>query len=291
MNARCPKLCTVRALCVVLGLLLSVASAPAGATPPGTLVVCYPGGPVNANDANPAMESMLRVVEKAGKWPPGTFTSKFTAKIDECRKLMADKKPGFAIVSLGLYLELRDSHHLLPLVQPRLQGRSVEVYRVLVGKGKFRTLQDLKGKKLGGTPLEEPEFLRRIVFRGEVNPKTHFVLKPSSQALKSLRGLTKGELDAVVVTDQQYRSLGSLPLARDLEAIYTSQEIPLLGLVADEKVTSADDRARLRDALRGMCAADEGKKLCSLFGVEGFAPVDKGSYDGVTKLWTGQGGK
>ena len=46
-----------------------LASVNANATPnPEMIVVCYPGGSVNAKDANGAMSSMLRVVERVGQW-------------------------------------------------------------------------------------------------------------------------------------------------------------------------------------------------------------------------------
>ncbi len=76
------------------------------------IVVCYPGGSVNAKDANGAMSSMLRVVERVGQWQENSFDSLFTAKLDECRKQMAEKNPKFAFTSLGLYLELRAGHNL-----------------------------------------------------------------------------------------------------------------------------------------------------------------------------------
>ena len=94
-------------LILIAGLL---ASFTANAAPnPEMIVVCYPGGSVNAKDANGAMSSMLRVVERVGQWQANSFNSLFTTKSDECRKQMAEKNPKFAITSLGLYLELRTS--------------------------------------------------------------------------------------------------------------------------------------------------------------------------------------
>jgi hypothetical protein len=49
---------------------------------PEILLVCYPGGPVSAKDANGAMSSMLRVVERVGEWETDSFASLFTTKLE-----------------------------------------------------------------------------------------------------------------------------------------------------------------------------------------------------------------
>jgi ABC-type amino acid transport substrate-binding protein len=274
---------------LLAGLSAPLAPAIAAESSPAPIVVCYPGGPINENDANGAMASMLRVVERVGQWPEHSFTPLFTAKAAECRKLLAEQKPGFAITSLGLYLEQRASHNLVPLVQPKIKGATSERYRVIVQKGKFKSLDELKGKSLGGTVLEEPEFIGRIVFAGDYEPASFFVLKPSRQAIRALRALDSGELDAVILNEQQFAGLGSLELKNPVEAVFTSDEIPLMGLAADGKATTAEERARFAKALKGMCADAEGKKLCDLFGVEAFVPVEPAVFEPMIKLWNNKG--
>jgi len=261
---------------------------PATAGEPAVIVVCYPGGPVDERDANTAMGSMLRVVERVGKWKENSLTSLFTAKAAECKNLLAEKKPNFAITSLGLYLELRSQHNLVPVVQPKIKGRSTERYRVVVEKSKFKSLDELKGKSLGGTVLEEPDFIGKIVFAGHYDPTSFFVPKPSKQAIRALRALDRGELDAVILNEQQFGGLNSLQLDNPIEAIFTSEEIPLMGVVANSKTSTADERARFAKALEGMCTDAEGKKLCDLFGVESFISGDPAIFEPMVKLWEGR---
>jgi hypothetical protein len=275
-----------RVLLALACWLAPLAASAAETHPP--LLVCYPGGAVNEQDAKGAMDALLRVVERVGQWPPNSFTSQFTVKADECRRLLDEQKPGFAITSLGLFLELRDRHNLVPVVQPRISGRVSERYRVMVQKSKFKTLDELKGKSLGGTVLEEQDFIGRIVFAGKIDPAGFFALKPTRQAVRALRALDKGELDAVLLNEQQFSALGSLALANPLEAVFTSQDIPLMGLVADGKTTTPEERARFARALEGMCADPEGKKLCDLFGVESFVAVDRAVFEPVVKQWSGK---
>jgi len=274
----------MRKTCFIIASLL--ASITANAAPnPEMIVVCYPGGLVNVKDANEAMSSMLRVVERVGQWQQNSFISLFTAKSDECRQRMAEKHPKFAITSLGLYLELRSRHNLVPVVQPKIKGLTKERYRVMVQKGKYKSLDELKGKSLGGTVLEEQSYIGKIVFAGKYDPASFFVLKKSNQAIRALRALDKGELDAVILNEQQFGGLGSLHLEKPLEAVFTSEEIPLMGVVANSTITTAEERARFSKALEGMCADTEGKKLCELFGVEAFAAVDPAVFEPMIKLW------
>jgi ABC-type phosphate/phosphonate transport system substrate-binding protein len=252
---------------------------------PDVIVVCYPGGAVNAKDANGAMNSMLRVVERVGEWQENSLNSLFTAKSDECRKLMAEKKPKFAITSLGLYLELRSRYNLVPVVQPKIKGRTSEHYRVMVRKDKYKSLDELKGKTLGGTVLDEQAFIGKIVFAGKYDPASFFVLKKSNQAIRALRALDKGELDAVILNEQQFSGLPSLHLQTPLDVLFTSEEIPLMGVVANSATTTADERVRFGKALEGMCTDTEGKKLCDLFGVESFTTVDAAVFEPMIKLW------
>jgi ABC-type phosphate/phosphonate transport system substrate-binding protein len=253
------------------------------------ILVCYPGGSVRARDAEPALKNMIGVIESIGGWPAGTIKVSFTTKVKTCRKLLADKKPEFAILSLGLFLEYHVKNHLVPLARPRISGRDTDKYRILVRKGSYANLEALKGKTLGGQWLSEPEFLRRIVFRGNLDPTSYFKLSPSRRALRALRKLARGKLDAVIVNELQYNGLSALPFGKDLAVVFASEELPQMGVVADKKKAAAADMTRMKKALDSMCVNAEGKKLCSLFGIEAFVPSNDKTYQAVIKLY--QGGK
>lgn len=274
----------IRSLFVLLFIGLLADGALAGAGRPLDVIVCYPGGSVSQTDARNAMDSMLRVVERIGHWPANQFVSSFTTKADECRRLLSEKSPQFAITSLGLYLDQRDAAHLLPVAQPRIRGRSTERYRVVAAKGRFTGIDGLKGRRLGGTVLEDPAFVERIVFAGRYK-LDGFDVRPSNQALRALRAVDQGELDAVILDEQQYAGLASLPLRNGLDVVFTSEEIPLMGVVGNATTSSADDRTRFVRALEDLCADAEGQKLCGLFGIEAFRPVDPRIFDPMIRLW------
>ncbi len=258
---------------------------------PMTVLICYAGGSVQSQDAESATASMLRVVEEAGGWSAGAMTGLFISDVKECGMRLDEQKPPFAITSLGTFLAYREKLGLIPLAQPVIDGSSAERYRIMVRKGTYTSLEVLKGKTVGGALVDEVEFLKRVVLRGKVDPASFFTLKNPQRVLHCLRSLAKGELDAVIVNSQHYRALSSLPFAGDLEAVFTSEEIPMVGIVANVKATTADERSRFARALSRVCDHQEGKKLCELFGVENFVPVGLSAFQKVIDLWQAGDGK
>jgi ABC-type phosphate/phosphonate transport system substrate-binding protein len=250
-----------------------------------TVLICYAGGPVQSQDAEAATASMLRVVEESGSWSPGSMTGVFISEVKECGMRLDEQKPPFAITTLGTFLTYHEKLGLIPLAQPVIDGSSMERYRIMVRKGMYASLESLKGKTVGGALVDEIEFLKRVVLRGAVDVESFFILKSSRRVLHCLRSLAKGELDAVIVNSQQYRAITSLPFAGELEAIFTSEEIPMVGIVANGQRTTADERNRFAHALSQVCKHQEGKQLCDLFGVENFVPTDLKAFQKVIDLW------
>ncbi len=277
-----------RTLLVTTALTATLARGLAWGDPPAAgrpIVICYTTGSVSARDARPAIETMVRVLERLGGWPEGTYRGRFTDDTRECDRLVASEKPHFVIPSLGFYLRHRKDDGLLPVAQPRVRGRDREVLRVLVRRGSFASLDALKGRTLGGTLLDDPEYLGRVVFKGRLDPASFFVLKPSRVALRPLRDLAAGKMDAVLVNDQQYRALPGLAFSKDLEVVFESEPVPLPGVFAVEARTSPDERARVGKALQSFCGHADGRSFCELFGLDGFFAADPSSYESVRALW------
>jgi hypothetical protein len=252
------------------------------------VLVCYPGGSVRTQDAQSAMGSMLRALEKAGGWTEGTMKGLFATDINDCTKILSEQKPRFAITTLGIFLESREKLNLIPLVQPRIKGSSSDIYRIVVRKGTFKSIEELKGKTLGGPLIAEPTFLKRVIFQGKVDPLSFFELKRSRRVLRSLRDVAGGKLDAVIINAQQHSALSSLPFADELRVVFTSGEIPLVGVVANGQRTTEGERKRFSRAICKMCTHQDGKPLCELFGVEAFVPVDMTAFGTVFQLWDAQ---
>jgi len=246
-----------------------------------TLVLCYPGGNVRERDAKPATEQMLRVVEKMAGWPANSFSAEFTSDMNKCTELMATN-PEFAIVSLGFLLGHENS--LMAVVQPKIGGKTTEIFRVLVRKGAFATMEALRGKKLTGTPLAETDYIQKVVFEGRY-PLSGFNVVPSRGALRSLRDLSEGQVDAVLVTDQQYASLKSSPMIRDFDVVFTSRPHSIMPLVASRTGTTEADRRTFVTTMQKFCTNSEGRQFCELFGIDSFLKANDSDYNEARTLW------
>lgn len=246
-----------------------------------TLVLCYPGGNVKERDAKPATEQMLRVVEKMAGWTPGSYSAEFTSDMTKCADLMA-KNPEYAIVSLGYLLSNESS--ITPVVQPKMSGKTTETFRVLVKKGAFTSMDAIKGKKITGTPLAEPAFVDKIVFAGQYTLAS-FTIVPCRGALRSLRDLADGAVDAVVVTDQQWSSLKTNAMNKDFEVVFTSKALPIMPLVASRTKTTEAERKDFISTMAKFCSNREGKQFCELFGIDSFTKASDKDFNEARSLW------
>ncbi len=264
--------------------LLAAPSAPAADSPAVDVLVCYPASAVSARDAEPALKEMVGVIEFIGGWPVGTVKVHFTTRLAECQQKLDSLQPPFAILPLGIFLRNFKSHQLLPLAQPRVDGSTEEIYHLVVRRGSFGKLEELKGKKIGGPWLGDVDFLRRVVFAGRLDPKS-LVLQPDKRALRALRKLDAGKLDAVLLSRQQEKSLSELPFGKNLQVIFSSQPLPQVGITADGRRSSEADRQRMQKAMEAMCSHKKGKKLCELFNLEAFAKAGPENYAKVIEQW------
>lgn len=276
-----------RILAILFVVLLGI---PGFADPQATkdapaLVVCYTAGSVNRRQAKKATTSMLTVMERLAGIPIGTYQGKFTSKTQECLDLLKDKGTHFISPTLGFFLKYRKQYHLRPVAFPKVHGRTQDRWYIIVRKGAYTDIQSLKGKTIGGPLVEDAEFLRRIVFKNKIDPAKFFVLKHSSRALRALRRLARGKLDAVIVDQQQYDALPSLPFAKDFTVVFKSDPMPVPSILAVGKRTTKKDVRLFTKALSGFCKDPKGKPFCDLFGIDTFVPAKKDVYHQVEALW------
>jgi len=142
-----------------------------------------------------------------------------------------------------------------------VQQRLKVVPRALPGYGqkdKYKSLDELKGKNLAARHWKT-SFIGKIVLPG--NTTRQFLCPKISNQHPCVTRFGQRELDAVILNEQQFGGLASLQMKIPLEAIFTSEEIPLMGVVANSATTTAEERARFSKA-GGDVYRREGKKLC-----------------------------
>lgn len=257
----------------------------AGSKKAPALVVCYTTGSVNSRQASRATKAMLEVLERLAGIPAGTYQSRFTSHTKECLDLLKDKTTRFISPTLGFFLRHREEYHLTPMVLPSIHGKSTDRWYVVVRKGSYKQLSDMKGKVVGGPLADDPEFLKRIVFQGKIDPANFFVLKRSFRVLRALRRLVKGKLDAVILNQQQYKALPALPFSKDLAVVFTSDPMPVPSILAVGPRANPKELKRFANALSGFCSDPKGKSFCALFGIDSFVPANNSVYRKVETLW------
>jgi len=249
------------------------------------VVICQTGSVTSPEEAQPYIDSFGKYLAGKAGWAEGSYRIQFENSREGGMKLLDDPKVAYGTLSLGIFLEGEAKYRLKPLVLARISGKTTTKYRVMVKKGTYKTLDDLKDKVLTGNLVDDPLFLTKVVFAGKYRAGQDFKLKQTPRALRALRNVSKGKADAALVDDLQFSSLKELPLFDKLEVIFESEEMPNLGLVYVAGRTSDADAKKLADALVGMCSDPVGKTMCKDFNVEGFEAVPPNALDRIKALY------
>jgi len=249
-------------------------------------MICQSGSITSAEEAQPYIDGFgAYLADKLG-WAEGSYQVRFENTTAGGLKSLKEWAPAFASVSLGLYLAAGQELGLKPLVMAKVNGRTSGRFRILVKKGTYGTLEELKGKSLAGTIVDDGAFVSRVVMGGKMNAETFFDLQATRRPLRALRKVARGKkYHAVLVDDMQFESLKGLSLFAKLEVLYESPAVPNLGLVYMAGKTSEAQVRQFARALTTMCADPQGGKLCKTYNIEGFLPVKPGELDDVRRLY------
>ena len=188
--------------------------------------------------------------------------------------------------SLGFYLANRKSLGLMPLAILKTSSNGEERDTIVVKKGRYHSLAELKGKSLYGSSLfEDPAYINRVVFAGQLDPATYFDLKPTSRPLTAVRKLEKDEADAVLLNVVQYESLRRMPLFEKLDVVYTSAPRPALGLMMTDTSRTRAVRDNVLRAVVELCGTPKGQPVCQNLGIAGFEALPSGVLDAIVKTY------
>jgi hypothetical protein len=187
---------------------------------------------------------------------------------------------------LGFYLSQRKSLGLVPLAHLRGAASSDERFSVVVKKGRFKTLEDLRGKSLWGSVLfEDARYVDRFAFDGKLQVKQWFEPHPTPRPLSAVRKLESDGADAVLLNQVQLDALKRMPLFEKLEVIHTSQPVCTLGLMAVPTPRTKAVQDKVVKSVLGLCATAKGRSVCEGVGIVGFDPVRTDALDAAVKKY------
>ena len=236
-----------------------------------------------AEDAEPYIDGFGKYLAGRLGWKADSYEIRF--ETGSCLKVLETWKPAYATIPLWDFLAVEGPLKMEPLVFAKVGGATSTVYRVLVKKGAFATLDALKGRILTGNMVADAVYLSKVVFRGAVDAASHFVLQQKDRPLRAIRKVARGTVDAALVDSLQYESLRELSVFEELEVIFSSEPVPNLGLVYIKGTAKQADVATFRDALIAMCDDPDGKEICKTFGLEGFVAEDPKAMTAVRSVY------
>lgn len=251
------------------------------------MVIVYAGGP-DSPEVKKLIDQLLTYVAQQTGIDPANMTGAYFNDAKATLDHLKANRDSFILGSLGLYLSQRKALSLLPLAKLRYAGDGEERYYLMVRKGRYHAIEELKGKTLSGNTLfEDHRFLSRVVFGGRLDVPTYFDLKPTGRPLSAVKKVAADEMDAVLLNQVQYESLVRIPLADKVETIFTSEPMPPLGFMVLDTPKTRPVKDKVLKAVTDMCASTDGKAVCNNFGISGFDPLQPGVLDAVTRKYEG----
>ena len=200
-----------------------------------SLVIIQPGRPGSPKAAEGFLARLGDYLAARTKLPRPSLS--YNNKPADALSMLKKTQPDLGIVSLGFYLEYRDSFGLKPV----LEAYPLKKYVLVASEGNLKTAADLDGKLVMGGPLYEPKFVRRILFPPDGKAaKTlpgwkgaaAWLPKPTTKVSAALYQLGKNRVQAVLLHDSQYESMKTLGRLKKVEKVIESAYYPPAVIVA-----------------------------------------------------------
>lgn len=224
--------------------------------------------------AQPYIDKFLGYLEAETKWTKGSTKGSFITTQKEAQAYINSARPGLGMMEPQLFLELRKKEGLEPLVQVESEDLNTPRLSLVVKDPSYKTLADLKGKRLWTTLADSPQYLSRVVLDGKVDAAKHFQLKQIGQAMKGARAVLRGEADAALLDPGQLDAAKKLEGGSALHSAYDSPPLPPLVVVTFDKALKPNERKTLVQVLLDMCGTVKGGEVCKEMHISKFAPVN-----------------
>lgn len=250
---------------------------------PRDLLLCLTGFPGTTEQAGPTVRGFLdRLGEKLG-WGAGVIQGDYYPDTQVGLRQIQERKPGFAGMSLDLYLAHGEELGAEVLVKAVMHGRDKQRYHIVVAKeGGPASAEALTGKVL--VPFRESaRFLGNLVLDGQRTLAESLELQYESNAMSALRKVARGQATAAVVDEEIIERFDEVPVKDQLKVLLAGPWLPGPPVVALEG-SAAADRTAMRTALLGLCAGD-GAETCRSIRVDSFKTAADADYAEVRRLF------
>lgn len=266
------------ALARFLATALLLAAAASATEGPVRLFVLREHGVTAVTLAQPYLDRFVALAAAQNGWPTaqGFYLTSRTAAEDFIRK----EHPHFGILSLPSFLALRAPQHLEVIGRVEVSLSGGRRYHLI-----SRSAADLagcKGKALATDHADDPRFLERVVAAGQFT-LDDFQLRVTRRPLQTTRQVLDGEAACALIDDSQLAELSHLPDADGVRAVWNSQELPQMVVVALPEAP-ADERREFQANLSRLCS-EEGAAICAEVGIVSLAASSFGEYASVVTAY------
>jgi hypothetical protein len=247
-------------------------------------VIIQPSGPKDLKTVGPYINSFLAYLEGRAGLPAGAFKAFYFPSLDKGEKALADKKPGFVMPTLGVYIKHRSALGLHALVRIEVEGKLDSGWH-LVGLGPaaapVAAPAALAGKRLAWTGFDDAAFVSKVLLDGVALDRFTVTVVP--QPVAAVRAVLEGTADLALLSSADLAAARKLPGGDKLVVVWSAAPVPNPPVASLGGVASAADAAAVRDALLGMCGdtVKGGKGICDEFHITRFTAVTDATYDAV----------
>lgn len=219
------------------------------------------------------VQQFTAVIARALNMPQGNIHGKFFNSYRSATPYIRQKKDVFIMSSVDYYLMMKNSLNLAPVADLVQQGGNR--YHVVVKKGKYSNIYQLKGKTLSGSALYgNLHFLNKVAFNG-MNISSYFRLKPTRRIYSAVKRVTRGRLDAVILNQRDYNKFKQYSFFSKLQVVYSSQPASNLGIMMVNTSANQAMKDRVLRAVKSISTSQDASTMLKANGIKGFAPVNQ----------------
>jgi hypothetical protein len=271
--------------CLICAMLISLGFSTTSLAGPKDYVIYVTRLGGDSESARPYITKASAYFEAMMGWPKDSTHGIFLPELSEAVAFIQKNKPGFAILEPPLFMELRKTMELTPLVQLESKQLVSRRMHIVVLNPAWTSLDQIKGKRLWTTLTDSVTYLSKVVFGGKIDAPQHFQLKKVGHALKGVRAVLRGKADATLLDDDMLASAKKMKGGEKLRTLFTSGDLPPPSLVAFNGVMTPAEQKKLARVLIKMCGTKDGAPICKEIMITRFAPIETRLFQQAQRLF------
>ncbi|MDH3627942.1 MAG: phosphate/phosphite/phosphonate ABC transporter substrate-binding protein [Acidobacteriota bacterium] len=241
---------------------------------PLNILAIAPGYPGNTEQAQPSMDALARSTEGVADLDDGDVTFTYYEQLDSGLARLKAGDVAAVLVPLPFFFQFADELALTPVLEAIQENGENDSWSLVALKDRISDPASLSGWIVAGKPGYSPEFVRQVALADWGAPPEDVEIQFSERILRDIRKAAAGESVAILLDQFQTASLANLSMARDLEVVTTSIEMPASIFCWVGEGAPSGTRELLESALQRMHSTDDGKEALGGAQLVRFQPLD-----------------